>query len=109
MFDCTIPTRLARNGTAFTSLGKLVIRNSGFRNDTGPVDKDCDCYTCSNFSRAYLRHLFNTEEMLGPTLLTLHNVYFYIRLMQNIRGAVKKGKFEEFRKEFENKYKGGEK
>ncbi|MEA3328539.1 MAG: tRNA guanosine(34) transglycosylase Tgt [Candidatus Omnitrophota bacterium] len=109
LFDCTMPTRLARNGTAFTSLGKLVIRNSGFKNDTRPVDKNCDCYTCSNFSRAYLRHLFNTEEMLGPALLTLHNVYFYIRLMQNIRDAVKQGRFKEFRKEFENKYQGGEK
>ena len=104
LFDCTLPTRLGRNGTAFTSIGKLTIRNGEFKSDIRPVDENCNCYTCLNFSRAYLRHLFNTEEILGPTLLSLHNLYFYIRFMHSIRSAIKKGKFKAFRKEFESKY-----
>ena len=104
LFDCTLPTRLGRNGTAFTSIGKLTIRNGEFKSDIRPADENCNCYTCLNFSRAYLRHLFNTGEILGPTLLSLHNLYFYIRFMHNIRSAIKKGKFREFKKEFENKY-----
>lgn len=105
IFDCTMPTRCGRNGTAFTSKGKLVIRNSKYTKDPRPVDEECDCYTCSNFSRSYLRHLFNVEEILGPRLLTFHNVYFYTKLMERIRGSLVDGRFIQFKKDFETKYK----
>ncbi|MEW5758555.1 MAG: tRNA guanosine(34) transglycosylase Tgt [Candidatus Omnitrophota bacterium] len=105
MFDCVIPTRYGRNGTAFTSEGKLVIRNSPYINDFMPLDKECSCSTCRNFSRAYIRHLFNTNEILGLILVSYHNLYFYLNLMKNIRLAIKKNKFVEFKKEFLNKYK----
>ena len=104
LFDCTLPTRLGRNGTAFSSRGRLVVRNAQFKNDTRPVDEDCRCYTCSNFSRAYLRHLFNTEEILGPALLSLHNVYFYVKFMKEIREAIRKKSFEKFKREFKANY-----
>jgi len=104
LFDCTLPTRLGRNGTAFTSRGRLVVRNAQFKDDTRPIDQSCQCYTCSNFSRSYLRHLFNTEEILGPTLLSLHNVYFYVKFMKEIREAIKQKSFEPFKKEFNNNY-----
>ena len=104
LFDCTLPTRLGRNGTAFTSRGRLVVRNAQFKDDTRPIDQSCQCYACSNFSRSYLRHLFNTEEILGPTLLSLHNVYFYVKFMKEIREAIKQKSFERFKKEFNNNY-----
>jgi queuine tRNA-ribosyltransferase len=100
MFDCVIPTRYGRNGTAFTSVGKLVIRNAPFIEDFAPLDPECNCYTCKNFSRAYLRHLFNTNEILGPRLVSLHNIHFYLNLMRNIREAIRQDRFKEFRKEF---------
>lgn len=104
MFDCVVPTRYGRNGTAFTSQGKLVIRNAPYIEDFGKLDKNCSCYTCQNFSRAYLRHLFNTEEMLGLQLVTLHNIHFFLELMRQIRQAITENKFREFKKEFLNKY-----
>jgi queuine tRNA-ribosyltransferase len=104
MFDCVIPTRYGRNGTAFTTKGKIVVRNSSFKQEAGPLDADCHCYTCSNFSRAYLRHLFNCDEILGLRLVSLHNVYFYLRLMSRIREAIRADRFVEFKKEFLNKY-----
>lgn len=88
MFDCVLPTRLARHGTALTRNGKLVIRNASYAEDFAPVDSDCDCYTCRNFSRAYIRHLIKAQEMLAPRLLTIHNVYFLLRLMSEIREAI---------------------
>lgn len=100
MFDCVIPTRYGRNGTAFTSQGKLVIRNSPYINDFTPLDRECSCYTCKNFSRAYIRHLFNTDEILGLILVSYHNLYFYLELMQKIRLAIKNNKFLEFKKVF---------
>lgn len=105
MFDCVIPTRYGRNGTAFTSQGKLVIRNSPYINDFTPLDKECSCYTCKNFSRAYIRHLFNTDEILGLILVSYHNLYFYLELMKKIRLAIKKNRFIEFKKEFLSKVK----
>jgi len=100
MFDCVIPTRYGRNGTGFTAQGKIVIRNAVYTEDFTQLDPKCNCYTCKNFSRAYLRHLFNTNEMLGASLLSLHNVHFYLELMSKIREAVKLDKFSEFKKEF---------
>ncbi|MCD6461034.1 tRNA guanosine(34) transglycosylase Tgt [bacterium] len=97
MFDCVIPTRYARNGTGFTSQGKIVVRNGIYKDDIQPLDKDCGCYTCSNFSRAYLRHLFNTNEMLGPVLLTLHNISYFLNLMKDVRDAVDNDNFYEFK------------
>ena len=104
MFDCVVPTRYGRNGTAFTSEGKLTIRNAPYIEDLQPLDAKCPCYTCRNFSRAYLRHLFNSEEILGLRLVSLHNVYFYLELMHKIREAIAKDKFTEFKKEFLKNY-----
>ncbi len=104
MFDCVVPTRYGRNGSAFTSQGKLIIRNSPFAKDLRPLDRKCNCYTCKNFSRAYLRHLFNAQEMLGPRLISLHNIYFYLELMQNIREAISSDSFDHFKKEFLSSY-----
>jgi len=104
MFDCVIPTRYGRNGTAFTSRGKIIIRNCAYRLDMKPLDEQCGCYTCKNFSRAYLRHLFNAKEMLGLILLSLHNVYFFLNLMRKIRAAISQDKFSEFKSEFMNNY-----
>lgn len=104
MFDCVIPTRYGRNGTAFTSEGKLTIRNAPYIKDFKPLDKNCSCYTCKNFSRAYLRHLFNTEEILGLELVSLHNIYFYLQLMSMIREAIAADRFTEFKKEFLSSY-----
>jgi len=100
MFDCVIPTRYGRNGTAFTSFGKVVIRNAAYTEDFRPLDPKCGCYVCKNFSRAYLRHLFNAKEMLGLVLLSLHNVYFFLDLMRQIRQAIKEDKFNQFKQMF---------
>jgi len=96
MFDCVIPTRYGRNGTAFTSEGKIVIRNGLYARDLGPLDRACDCYACKNFSRSYLRHLFNVEEILGLHLVSFHNIYFYNRLLKSIRQAIKENKLKDF-------------
>ena len=104
MFDCVIPTRFGRNGAAFTHEGKLVIRNAPYITDYQPLDRSCSCYTCKNFSRAYLRHLFNCDEILGLRLVSLHNVHFYLNLMRNIREAIKLDRFVEFKKGFLNNY-----
>lgn len=93
MFDCVIPTRHARNGQLFTSEGAVNIRNSRFQSDTGPVDPACDCYTCRYYSRAYLRHLQQCNEILGARLATLHNLYFYQKLMERMRAAIVAGTF----------------
>jgi queuine tRNA-ribosyltransferase len=100
MFDCVMPTRNARNGTFFTSFGKLVIRNSRYERDHGPLDDACRCYTCRNYSRAYLRHLFNAGEVLALRLGTIHNLSFYLGLMQKIRGSIQEDRFKEFKKKF---------
>jgi queuine tRNA-ribosyltransferase len=100
MFDCVIPTRYGRNGTAFTSCGRIPIRNSPYAEDFGPLDPKCGCYTCRNYSRAYLRHLFNAKEMLGLILLSLHNVYFFLDLMRQARQAIKEDKFTGFKQMF---------
>ncbi|MFH0738491.1 MAG: tRNA guanosine(34) transglycosylase Tgt [Candidatus Omnitrophota bacterium] len=105
MFDCIVPTRYGRTGAAFTSVGKIVIRNSPYIEDFTPLDPGCSCYACRNFSRAYIRHLFNTSEILGLMLVSFHNIYFYLELMRKIREAISKGRFAEFKKEFLDNYK----
>ncbi len=104
MFDCVVPTRYGRNGTAFTSAGKLTIRNSPYLEDFSPLDKKCSCYTCKKFSRAYLRHLFNMDEILGLRLVSLHNIHFYLELMRNTRDAIAQDRFAEFKGEFLRNY-----
>lgn len=104
MFDCVIPTRYGRNGTAFTSEGKVTVRNAPYAQDFKPLDRDCLCYACKNFSRAYLRHLFNTEEILGLRAVSLHNVHFFLNLMADIREAIRQDRFTEFKKDFLSKY-----
>ena len=108
MFDCVMPTRNARNGHYFVTgdadnAGVVRIRNSQYRNDEGPLDPECDCYTCQNFSRAYLYHLNKCKEMLGAQLATIHNLRYYQRLMQGIRDAIEQDQFDEFVSEFYNK------
>ena len=100
MFDCVIPTRHARNGYLFTEDGTLRIRNSRYRDDTGPLQSDCSCYTCRNYSRAYLRHLDACGEILGARLNTIHNLHFYLELMRRIRAAIEAGRLEAFDREF---------
>jgi len=100
MFDCVLPTRNARNGQLFTSLGRLNIKNARYSEDDGPVDPACGCYTCRHHSRAYLRHLHLAGEMSGGALNTLHNLAFYLDTMKRIREAIKLGIFDSFRQEF---------
>ncbi|MBN2097454.1 MAG: tRNA guanosine(34) transglycosylase Tgt [Candidatus Omnitrophica bacterium] len=101
MFDCVMPTRHARNGTAFTKSGKLVLRNALYINDYQLIEEDCQCLACRhNYTRAYIRHLVNTDEILGVRLVSLHNVYFYAMLMQKIRAAIQQDRFLELKKEF---------
>ncbi|MBY0496223.1 MAG: tRNA guanosine(34) transglycosylase Tgt [Cyanobacteria bacterium] len=100
MFDCVMPTRNARNGQLFTSEGPINIKNAQFSEDDGPADPACHCYTCRNFSRAYLSHLFRAGEMTGGTLNTLHNLSFYLDTMRRIREAISFGRFEDFRQQF---------
>jgi queuine tRNA-ribosyltransferase len=97
MFDCVMPTRNGRNALAFTNEGPLRLRNAKHRRDPAPLTSDCKCYCCANFSRAYLHHLFAADEMLGPTLLSLHNLAFYLDLMTDARVAITEGRFESFR------------
>lgn len=104
MADCVLPTRIARNGTTLTTHGKVVIRNAKYAKDFTPLDPECDCYTCKNYSKAYIRHLFNVDEILGARLATIHNLYFLLKLMENVREAIKEDRVLEFRKEFYDKY-----
>jgi queuine tRNA-ribosyltransferase len=97
MFDCVMPTRNGRNSYAFTWRGTLRLRNAVHADDPAPLDADCRCETCRSFSRAYLRHLFLVDEMLGPTLLSIHNLAFYAELMRRSRTAIEAGTFAEFR------------
>ncbi len=100
MFDCVMPTRNARNGHLFTHTGVVRIRNAIHQHDTGPLDSMCDCYTCKNYSRAYLRHLIRCNEILGARLNTIHNLHYYQTLMRNIRVAIQEQRFDEFVREF---------
>lgn len=102
MFDCVLPTRIARNGMVFTSEGKLSIKNKKYERDFTPLDHKCDCYVCRNYSRAYLRHLFKANEILSSMLLTHHNIYYLVNLMKEIRHAIEEDSFEEYRARFYN-------
>lgn len=104
MADCVLPTRISRNGTLMTSKGRLVIKNAKYKEDFRKPDEECDCYTCSNYSRAYLRHLFNVDEILAYRLATIHNLSFLIKMMNKIREAIIEGNFLEYKEEFYKKY-----
>ena len=104
MFDCVLPTRLGRNGSLYTSLGRVNIKNNRFTDDFSPVDPNCDCWLCLNYSAAYLRHLYMSDEILASRLATYHNLHFYGSLMENIRQAIERGALAQFRKEFLAKY-----
>ncbi len=104
MFDCVLPTRIARHGTLMTSTGRLNIRNAKNEQDFGPIDAECDCYTCKNFSRAYLRHLIRCEEGLGQRLLSIHNLRFLIKLTEDIRLAITEDRFQDFKDEYFKKH-----
>jgi queuine tRNA-ribosyltransferase len=104
MFDCVLPTRLARNGTAFTSTGTLNLKNAEFTMDKRPIAQNCRCPACREFTRGYIRHLIKAEEILGLRLITLHNLHFYLELMRRARAKIEQGKFEEFRKQFVANY-----
>ena len=100
MFDCVIPTRNARNGAVFSRTGRMNLRNAKFARDLAPIDADCGCYTCRNYSRAYLRHLVHSKEILGLRLLTLHSLHFYLSTMREMRNAILKGRFARWRASF---------
>ncbi|MCI5118914.1 MAG: tRNA-guanine transglycosylase, partial [Candidatus Electrothrix sp. LOE1_4_5] len=100
MFDCVMPTRNARNGMLFTSQGRVVIKNSRYREDQRPVDEQCTCYTCRHYSRAYLRHLFQCREILAYQLNSIHNLHYYCTLMADMRQAIREERFVEFRRNF---------
>jgi queuine tRNA-ribosyltransferase len=105
MFDCVLPTRLARNGTAFTTTGTLNLKNAEFALDKGPIEESCACEACREFSRGYIRHLIKAEEILGLRLITLHNLHFYLNLMCRARTEIERGTFDQLRKAFVAEYK----
>jgi queuine tRNA-ribosyltransferase len=100
MFDCVLPTRVARNGTAYTRRGALGLKGSSFKTDFGPIEEDCDCFACRNFTRAYLRHLLRANEILGLRMLSVHNSHMYLKVMTDARAAIAAGKFMEFHRNF---------
>ena len=105
MFDCVLPTRLARNGTAFTETGTLNLKNAEFALQTGPIEEGCECEACRFFARGYIRHLIKAEEILGLRLITIHNLHFYLNLMARVRAAIESGTFSELRAQFVTGYK----
>ena len=107
MFDCVMPTRHARNGSLFTSCGPLNIKNARWIDDPDPVDPDCKCYTCNNFSKAYLSHLYRAHEILSSQLNTIHNLTFYLNMMKKIRESIASGTFSDFSHNFLQKYRSG--
>ncbi|MEW9032275.1 MAG: tRNA guanosine(34) transglycosylase Tgt [Planifilum fimeticola] len=108
MFDCVLPTRIARNGTTMTSQGRLVVRNARYARDFSPLDPECDCYTCRHYTRAYIRHLIKADETFGLRLTTYHNLYFLTRLMERVREAIREDRLLDFRDQFFAKYYGGD-
>ncbi len=104
MYDCVLPTRVARHGALMTTHGRLNINNEKFKYDFTPLDPDCDCYTCKNYTRAYLRHLHKSEEIFGKSLLSIHNVHFLLKLSEDIRNAIKEDRLLDFKEEFLDKY-----
>ena len=106
MFDCVLPTRIARHGNVFTHHGRVNLRNAKFKEDFTPIEKTCDCYTCTHFTKAYIRHLLISGEVLGGRLLSIHNIRFLIKETEDIRKAIKEDKFKEFKEEFIKNYEG---
>jgi queuine tRNA-ribosyltransferase len=106
MFDCVLPTRIARNGTAMTSVGKIVIKNAKFTRDFSPLDPNCSCYCCKNYTKAYLRHLYKADEILSSRLMSTHNLHFLIDLMKQVRQAIMEDRLLDFRNEFFERYYG---
>ena len=104
MFDCVLPTRIARNGTAMTSQGKVVVRNAKYARDFTPLDPECDCYCCKNYTKAYIRHLVKANEILAARLITTHNLRFLLKLMEQVRQAIREDRLLDFREEFFTKY-----
>jgi len=104
MFDCVLPTRIARNGTCMTSTGRLVVRNAKYARDFGPIDENCDCHVCQTYSRAYIRHLIHCDETFGIRLTTYHNLYFLLKLMKQVRQAIIDDRLLDFRSEFFEQY-----
>ena len=105
MFDCVLPTRIARHGNAFTKTGKINLKNLKYKEDFTPIEDDCDCYACKHYTKAYIRHLITCDEMLGGRLLSIHNIRFLIREVEGIREAIKNDKFKEYKEKFINNYK----
>ncbi len=109
MFDCVIPTRVGRNGSAYTANGCIPIKAGRFKMDMSPIEEGCTCYTCQNFSKAYIRHLLNVNEILGLHLMTVHNLHFYLNMMRNVRTHLERGSFQGFHDDFLARYAAGEK
>ncbi|MEG0284079.1 MAG: tRNA guanosine(34) transglycosylase Tgt [Erysipelotrichales bacterium] len=104
MFDCVLPTRIARHGTAMCSNGRVVIRNAKYKEDFTPLDEECDCYTCQNYSKAYIRHLFHADEQFGQRLVSIHNIRFLIKMVEDSREAIRNDRFVDYKNEFYKKY-----
>jgi queuine tRNA-ribosyltransferase len=104
LFDCVSPTRIARNGAVYTKEGRINLTNEQFRDDSAPLDEGCQCYTCKNYSRAYVAHLFRAKEILAYTLTSIHNVYFIVHMVDGMREAIQSGDFLAYKKDFLNKY-----
>jgi queuine tRNA-ribosyltransferase len=109
MFDCVLPTRVARNGTAYTRRGALGIKGASYKMDFGPIEEGCDCFCCKHFTRAYIRHLLRANEILGLRMLSVHNTHMYLKVMTDVRAAIAAGTFPDFYKEFIAKFKPSEK
>ena len=106
MFDCVLPTRIARHGNAFTRTGKLNVKNAKYKEDFTPIEDTCDCYACKHYTKAYIRHLITADETFGARLLSIHNIRFLIRLMEEIRVSIENDSFEQYKEEFLKKYLG---
>src|SRR5204863_7352019 len=104
MFDCVLPTRVARNGTAFTRKGSISIKAGAYKSDLRPIEEDCDCFACRNFTRAYLRHLLNVGEILGLRMLSVHNTRMFVKVMEEVRAAIAAETFAEYRRQFAANY-----
>ena len=107
MFDCVLPTRIARHGNAFTLDGKINIKNAKFKEDFTPIQSDCDCYACKHYTKAYIRHLITANETFGARLLSIHNIRFLIKLTENIREAIKNDNLLEYKQQFLERYNSG--